>query len=360
MNTRIDRHILSRMATVTGLVLFVLIFIFVLIDYSENSDDFTDRGAAWGQVWNDYYLPYIPEIIRLVLPVAVFTACLLTMGLMTQRLEWAALKSAGVSLMRIQRPFLVFAGVMALTVWVLDGFVIPHATTKRLAFERDYIQSGSDRVDRSTIYRQDAPERILTIHFYSPGDSIAYRVTGYEFQEGRIHHSYDVQRMRYDGHTGAWVMYDVRHTRYDSVEVVTERHTELTMEWNVQPRDLARTTNDVYQLTYPEVRQYLASLERVGAGSLEMPKVQYYGRLGYPFALITVVVMGVGVAARGIRGGTGMNLGIGLAVSFLYLAMMKLLEPFGYSGILNPFLTAILPHLFFFGVALILNMRTPR
>jgi lipopolysaccharide export system permease protein len=360
MNTRIDRHILARMATVTGLVLFLLIFIFILIDYSENSDDFTDRGAGWGQVWNEYYLPYIPEIIRLVLPVAVFTACLLTMGLMTQRLEWAALKSAGVSLMRIHRPFLVFAGAMALTVSMLDGFVIPHATAKRLAFERDYIQSGSDRVDRSTIYRQDSPERILTINFYSPGDSIAYRVAGYVFQEGRIRHTYDVQRMRYDGPTGTWVMYDVRHTRFDSVEVVTDRHTELTMDWNVRPRDLARTTNDVYQLTYPEVRHYLASLERVGAAGLEMPRVQYFGRLWYPVSVLIVALMGVGVAARGMRGGTGMNLGIGLAVSFLYLAMMKLLEPFGYSGILPPLLTAIFPHAFFFAVALVLTVRTPR
>lgn len=358
MNTRIDRQIVIRMASITGLVLFLLIFIFVLIDYSENSDDFTDRGALWSQVWNDYYLPYIPEIIRLVSPVAVFTACLLIMGLMSQRLEWTALKSAGVSLMRIQRPFLVFAAAMAVLVSGLDGFVIPHANAKRLAFEREYILSGSDRVDRSTIYRQDSPERILTINFYSPGDSIAYRVAGYRFENGRITDAYDVQRMRYEG--GTWRMYDVRHTRYDSLHVTTERHVELSMDWNVEPRDLARTTNDVYQLTYPEVRQYLASLERVGAGNLEMPKVQYFGRLWYPLSLITVVFMGVAIAARRFRGGTGMNLGIGLAVSFLYLATMKLLEPFGYSGAIPPLLTAALPHLFFLGVALFLYWRTPR
>lgn len=360
MNTRIDRQIIGRMAAITGLVLFLLIFIFVLIDYSENSDDFTDRGAEWSQVWNAYYLPYIPEIIRLVSPVAVFTACLLIMGLMSQRLEWTALKSAGVSLMRIQRPFLLFAAFMAVSVSFLDGFVIPHANAKRLAFEREYILSGSDRVDRSTIYRQDSPERILTINFYSPGDSIAYRVAGYRFEDGRITDAYDVQRMRYDGATGRWIMYDVRHTRYDSVRVTTDRHLELSVDWNVEPRDLARTTNDVYQLTYPEVRQYLASLERVGAGSLEMPQVQYYGRLWYPVSLIAVVFMGVAIAARRFRGGTGMNLGIGLAVSFLYLAMMKLLEPFGYSGAIHPMLTAALPHLFFLGVAIVLYARTPR
>lgn len=358
--TQIDRLILRRMAMITMMVLFLLIFVFILIDYSENSDDFTDRGAVWSQIWNHYYLPYIPEIIRLVSPVAVFTAALLIMGLMSQRLEWTALKSAGVSLTRIQRPFLIFAAATAALVFYLDGFVIPRATAERLEFEREYILSGSDRVDRSTIFRQESPDRVLTINFYSPSDSIAYRVAGYRFAGERVTDIYDIQRMRFNPETHRWILYDVRHTRFDTLEVTVDRVAQMEMDWMVFPRDLARTTNDVFQLTYPEVRHYIESLRRVGAGNLEMPLVQYYGRLWYPVSILTVALLGVAIASRRFRGGAGMNLGIGLAVSFLYLAMMKLMEPFGYSGALDPMATAAFPHLFFLCVALIAHWRTPR
>ncbi|MEN9839192.1 MAG: hypothetical protein RL177_671, partial [Bacteroidota bacterium] len=73
-----------------------------------------------------------------------------------------------------------------------------------------------------------------------------------------------------------------------------------------------------------------------------------------------VTLLGVAIASIRFNGGTGMHLGIGLAVSFLYLAMMKLIEPFGYSGMLSPAMTTLFPHLFFLTATLILVWRTPK
>ncbi|MDZ7756063.1 LptF/LptG family permease [Rhodohalobacter sp.] len=58
----------------------MLIFIFIMVDFSENSDDFADQGATMAEIFNRYYLNYIPEMTRLVLPVAVFVACLFLTG----------------------------------------------------------------------------------------------------------------------------------------------------------------------------------------------------------------------------------------------------------------------------------------
>ena len=70
----LDWYIIRRLVSITTLVLVVLICIFVIIDFSENSDDFTDRGATMAEIWGDYYINYIPEMIRLVLPLAIFSA----------------------------------------------------------------------------------------------------------------------------------------------------------------------------------------------------------------------------------------------------------------------------------------------
>lgn len=360
MTTRIDRSILARLALITSMVLFLLILIFIVIDYSENSDDFSDRGATLPMIWSDYYLPYIPEIIRLVSPMAVFTAGLLIMGLMTQRREWIALKAGGVSLYRIQRPFLIFGFAIASLVFVLDGFVIPPATAKRLEFERNYVMTRSDRVENSTIYRQESPDHLLTINYFSPTDSTAHRVFSYRFSDDRISETLEIQRMVYQAESGQWRLFNVTQTRFDSVMVTRIKHDSLDVGWSVFPRDLARTTTEVYQLTYLEAWQYIESLKRVGVGGLELPQVQFFGRLSYPLSILIVTLLGVSIASIRFSGGTGMHLGIGLAVSFLYLAMMKLIEPFGYSGLLSPAVTTLFPHAFFLATTLVVMWRTPK
>ncbi len=357
---KMDRFIIMRMSTITLLVLFLLIAIFIIIDFSENSDDFTDRGATLGQIWNDYYLNYIPEIIRLVTPLAVFTACLLLTGRMAQRLELVALKAAGVSVYRILRPFLLYAVVCAGIVSYLDGYIVPKSNEARFDFERKYIMSSSDRVDRNKIYRQESPNTLLSVNYYAPTDQIGYRVTLYTFENNRVVSALDAGRMEWDPENRRWFLYNVTKRTLSEEGVSRFESSRMDTTLTILPRDLARTTSDVFQLTYPEIRDYIASLERIGASEIELPKVQYYGKLSYSFSIIVLTILGVSIASVKRSSGTGFILGVGLAVSFLYLAFMKLIEPFGIAGAIDPMWTALTPHLFFFVVSLIVLIRTPK
>lgn len=120
-----DRYIFLRLFTITVFVLLIFIFIFIMIDFSENSDDFTDRGATLKEIWTQYYVPYIPEMIRLVIPVAIFSACLFLTGQLSERLEITAFKAAGISLYRLILPYFTFALVAAGTISFLDSYTIP-------------------------------------------------------------------------------------------------------------------------------------------------------------------------------------------------------------------------------------------
>lgn len=106
MINKLDRYIILRLLSITLFVIVILVFIFIMIHFSENSDDYSDKGATMAEIWGDYYLNYTPEMIRLILPVAVFTACLFITGQLSERLEITALKAAGVSLYRLIVPYL--------------------------------------------------------------------------------------------------------------------------------------------------------------------------------------------------------------------------------------------------------------
>lgn len=359
MTKKIDRYIFFRMLTITLFVMLVLIFIFIVIDFSENSEDFSDNGATFAEIFGVYYLNYIPEIIRLIIPVAVFVACLYLTGQMAERLEITALKAAGVSLYRLILPYLAFACLITATISYLDGFVIPDANETRIAFESEYLSGKTDKIDTNRIFRQESENVIFKINYFNPEKGIGYRVDVVNFEADSIREKLFIQRMIWKEQKQQWKLENVTKQTFSELGY-SEVHIDSTdTTLNIYPRDLTRKTSDIYQLTYPEAQNYIQSIERSGAGGIEQPQVQLYGRYAYPFSIIVVTIVGFSLASVRREGGKGFYIAAGLAVSFLYLVMMKVIEPFGGQGQIDPMLAAILPHLIFLitGVGILYNAR---
>jgi len=347
------------MLTITLFVIVVLVFIFIMIDFSENSDDYTDKGAKMAEIWGDYYLNYIPEMARLIFPVAVFTACLFLTGQLSERLEITALKAAGISLYRLFTPYLVFAIVCAITMSVLDSNVIPRSNKAKTSFEKKYLKKQSESIDRNHIYRQISKNSILKVNHFDDTQNIAYRVEFTDSDENGVLKTISAYKMVWEPDSNHWALRDATIRDFSKNGYQESIKAKIDTTISIFPADLSRSTSDIYQLTYEEARNYIKSIERSGAGNINMPKVQFFGRLVYPLSIIIVIIIGFAVASVRRRGGKGVYLAAGLAISFLYLAFMKIAEPFGYYGAISPELAASISHISFFivGLALLLSAK---
>lgn len=359
MIKKIDRYIISRLFSITLFVLLVLVFIFVVIDFSEHSEDFTDKGATFAEIFGIYYLNYIPEIIRLIIPLAAFVACLYLTGQMAERLEIVALKAAGISFYRLLLPYLLFAFFLTGAISYIDGFLIPDANKKRIAFEAKYLEGASEEVDGNRIFRQESEHTIYKIGYYNADENTGYRVDVIHFQDDSIKKTLFIQRMSWQQKEEQWKFKDVRKRIFTANGYQQVHIDSMDTTLNIFPRDLARTTSDIYQLTYPEAQNYIQSIKRSGAGNIELPKVQLYGRYAYPFSIVVVTIVGFALASVRRQGGRGFHIAAGLAISFLYLVMMKVIEPFGGKGELSPLMAILLPHLFFLflGIGILFKTR---
>lgn len=101
-----ERHIIKRL--LKGFVLFVgaLLVFFIVLHWVEYSDDFLDGGATIWEVFTVFYPNYVPEIIRLTSPLALFLSCIYLTGTLAQELQLVALQTSGVSLYQLMRPYL--------------------------------------------------------------------------------------------------------------------------------------------------------------------------------------------------------------------------------------------------------------
>ena len=359
--TRFDWHVLRRFAAATLLLMVLIALIFVVLDYAEYVDDFLDRGATTAQVFGTYYPHYLFDIVRLTSPLAVFLGAIYVTARLSQSMQLTALHASGVSLGRYMRP-LVLAG-LAITAFMIyfNGWLVPPANAVVVAFQNEYYRDAPQQSGGAETYRQAAPGVVLAAGFFDRAEERAYRVSLLTTDStGRIASRLDASEMGYVDSLGVWRMQDVVERTFGGAAERFRKMASLDTTLSLRPADLAQTERDADKLTLPEARAYVASLRRAGVENLGRPLVATYSKVAYPFANLVLVLMAVPLAARRRRGGQAAQLGLGLGVAFVYLAVQKVVEPLGVVGTVPPLVAAVAPHVAFFGVVLLLLWRARR
>ncbi|MCP9451030.1 MAG: LptF/LptG family permease, partial [Nitrospira sp.] len=106
--TILFRYVLREHVKIFLMCFSGLLTIYMVIDFFEKVRRFLryDSGVAPLLV---YFALKIPAVSFQVAPFAVLVATLLTIGLLSRSNEITALRSCGVSLLRMTSPFLLFA-----------------------------------------------------------------------------------------------------------------------------------------------------------------------------------------------------------------------------------------------------------
>jgi lipopolysaccharide export system permease protein len=354
-----DLHIIRRLSNSYLLLVAALVVFFVLLHYVEYIDDFMDKGATMKEVFTVYYPSYVPEIIRLISPLALFVSVVYLNGKLAQQLQLAALQTTGVSLYRLLVPFVVVATVITATMFWLNGWIIPHTNRTVLEFERQFLREGQRVVDVNDVHRQTSPGTIVSVGYFDRETQIGHRASLQTFGiDHRMRERIDAQRMEWIDSLQVWRFRSVVRRSFDS-EGNERIFKSLTLDTTlaVYPRDFARTERDVESMTIPEAASYIQSLKRSGAGSLGRSSVAYHSKFAYPFANMILVLLGVPLASVRRRGGQAIQIGIGLVLAFVYLTLMKVIEPFGYNEQLPPAIASWLPHAVFLVGSIIYLIR---
>ena len=125
----LDRYILKSYLTVLVSFFFILMFIFIIQTVWVFIDEFAGKGLDVSVLLR-FLLYYSPKLIPLVLPLTILLASIMTFGNFAERYEFAAMKSAGISLMRAMRPLIIVNSIACLATFYVANTVIPLAEFK--------------------------------------------------------------------------------------------------------------------------------------------------------------------------------------------------------------------------------------
>jgi len=134
-------HLLIIKSFVGPLILtfFFVVFILLMQFLWKYIDDLIGKGLEF-QIIAEFLLYTSATLVPLAIPLAVLLASLMTFGNLAENLELLALKSSGISLVRIMNPVIILTALIAIGAFFFSNIVLPYSNLKMRSMLYDIQQ----------------------------------------------------------------------------------------------------------------------------------------------------------------------------------------------------------------------------
>ncbi|HEY1047497.1 MAG TPA: LptF/LptG family permease [Bacteroidia bacterium] len=346
-----DRYIIRKFVTTFAVTLGLFIIIIIVFDVSEKLDDFLQKQAPISEIIFLYYLNYVPFFLNLFSPVFIFIAVIFFTSKLASRSEIVATLAGGVSYDRFLRPYVQTAFILAILSFALNAYIIPHSDKIRLTFENKYIRNTNEDYTNN-VHSQILPNTYFYMEYFGYGDSMGGGVSLEKYENKRLKNKLFSKRISWNRKAGKWRLEDylIREYMPDGSQKITKgRFLDTMIPFN--PSDFNRHTDDVHSMDIFELDDFIEKEKQKGNDKLNFYITERYRRYSSPFSTFILTIIGVCVSSKKSRGGVGLNLGIGIFLSFIYLFIIQYFNTYGASGIIHPMLAVWIPNFIFIGVA---------
>ena len=111
------------------LTFFIVMFVLMMNIVWRYIDELVGKGLSAGIII-ELMTYFMANMIPLGLPLAMLLAAIMTMGNLGENYELLAMKSAGMSLVRITKPLIILVSVIAVGSFFIGNNLVPYANKK--------------------------------------------------------------------------------------------------------------------------------------------------------------------------------------------------------------------------------------
>jgi lipopolysaccharide export system permease protein len=276
--------------------------------------------------------------------------------------EIIAILNSGMSFRRMMWPYFLSAFIIATFIFVLTNFIIPKSNLIRIDFEDKYSHSSpSKRMSVENIHRQVYKNVYVFMGTYNPLSKRGQNFTIEKFNDsGILESKLSSTSVIYDTTMHKWSALNYYLREMKGNEEIITKGKQIDTTLNIEPEDFSRDPGYVGTMTSRELNNYIDLLRLQGSDELKLFLIEKYRRFANPFAVFILTLIGVSLSSRKIRGGIGMNIGIGLMLSFSYILFLQFASQFSLKGSLGPMLAMWIPNIIYTIIGLVLYKLAPK
>ena len=349
----LDWYIIRKFIGTYFFSITLIISISIVFDANENLAKFAQFHAPFKAIVFDYYANFIPYFANLFSPLFVFIAVIFFTSRLAGNSEIIAMLAAGVSFKRLMRPYMVSCLFISALSFYLSGYVIPHGTVVRQNFETMY-KNKKRNSSAENVQLQVDKGVIACIQIYDNNAKRGYGFSLDKFENKKLVSHMTASEIQYDTISDSKFHWRVTNWRIREMRGMRENITYGDVKDTVimmEPADMVYSKGQQETFTSPELRDYIS--KQIGRGSTNVVQyeVEYHKRIASSFASFILTTIGFSLSSRKRKGGMGLYLGIGLALSFGYIVLQTVSATFAINAGTTPLLAAWIPNFIFAIVA---------
>ncbi len=358
--TIIDKYIIKKFLGTFFYAISLLILIVIVFDISENLDSFIKNDAPLKAILVDYYLNFIPYFINLFIYLFTFISVIFFTSKLAGDTEIIAILSSGVSFRRLLLPYLISSLLLAIFSFYLGNFLIPKTNEVRRIFKHAYMEDLTKDNDRN-LHIQIEPGKYAYVESYSNKLQLGYKFALEKYENEKLVYKLMADRINWDTVTESWELKNYNIRRIDSTGQTIERGVRIdTTIRALINTDLYKIKERYEEMDLYQLNDYINREKRKGSIAYKKYEIEKHKRLAGPAAIIILTFIGVALSSRKVRGGIGMHLGIGIALTFSYIFLMQVTTVFSAFGDLSPAVGAWIPNMIFMLIGLYLLQKAPK
>lgn len=277
---------------------------------------------------------------------------------MANNSEIIAILSNGISFRRILKPYMISAFVIAIFTFVFGGFIIPPANATRIEFEQNFVDPRKKKTGDRDIQFKVGPGTIVYFGNFDLASNTGYNFSMDHFDSLELDSRLTAQSIKYDS-AYQWTIRDYQVRDFDGLNETITTGNSIDTTLQIVPNDFIIAATDQQMMTSPQLRRYISSQKERGMGNIQAFQIEYHSRIAMVFSAFILTIIGASLSARKVKGGMGLNIGIGLALSMAYILFMTVSSTFAVKGNMSPFIAAWIPNIIFSGIAFFLYKRAP-
>ena len=364
----LDRYVIRNFLQAYVYCIIGFISIWLIFDVSDNISTFLEDRVSVGAILR-YYIAQVPQIVIVLLPVALLLALLFCLGRMSRTNEIVSMLGAGVSIPRVIAPLAVLGLLTTAASTALNYSMAPHAGFARKAI----LEGGSRRQQMGItgqIFRNRTDDRTWFIQQFFPNSTTFNTVQVMQQDESdNVLANYYASTVVYHPENKTWELQKGREVHYDPTGNIAASdvfESRTISNWSETPFRLSSANLRAEYLSVPELRDYLAFNSDFPSVLLAPFATHLQHRYALPWQCAVIVLiaapLGIGYSRRGILSSVAAAVALVFSMNFLTHLFLAL----GEGARVPPVAAAWTPDIIFGLIGLILlyyrssNRERPR
>ena len=354
----LDWYILKKFLGTYFMATLLFLAVIAMFDITEKLDAFLT--APLKETVVDYFASFLPYFAVQLSPLFVFISVIFFTTKMADNSEIIAMLASGVSYTRLLRPYLIGAAFIAALTFLLSNYVIPPTNVNRLNFTNKYVKNKAV-TSSSNIQLQVSPGVIAFMGRYEKSNNTGYSFSLDKYDSLTLVSRLSARTAQYDTlKTYHWTLKDYQIHDFNGDREKITKGSSLDTIITIEPRDFLISANDQETLTTPELAQYIERQKTRGIGNLQAFEIEKEKRMASTLAAFILTLIGMSLSSRKVKGGMGINIGVGLVLSFSYILFSTITSTLAVNDYTTAFVAMEIPNVVYLTIGILLFVRLCR